>query len=69
MKSFFQETRRVIIAMIQHITYNEFLPILLGPKNMQMFGLSPLSGFEFFTQYNSSVDPRIANEVSDHFKF
>jgi len=60
----FEETRRVIIAMIQHITYNEFLPILLGPKNMQIFQLSPQVGFDFFTKYNASVDPRVANEYA-----
>jgi hypothetical protein len=50
--------------MIQHITYNEFLPVLLGGKNMKKFSLSSLTGFESFTGYNKSLDPRIANEVN-----
>ena len=49
----YQAARRMVIAEIQAITYNEFLPALLGPG-----ALSSYRG------YNAKVNPGIANEFS-----
>ena len=49
----FQAARRVVVAEIQKITYDEFLPALLGSR-----AISPYRG------YDSSINPTIYNEFS-----
>jgi hypothetical protein len=49
----FQQARAIVIAEIQAITYNEFLPSLLGNR-----ALEPYRG------YDATVNPNIANEFS-----
>ncbi|XP_066942094.1 chorion peroxidase-like [Macrobrachium rosenbergii] len=59
----FQEARRIVIAELQHITYNEWLPIIVGPNFMQSFGISTRSnGFSF--DYNPNFNPSMNNEFS-----
>lgn len=61
----YQEARRFVIAEIQHITYNEFLPILLGPIVMRDFNLEisrSRDGYSF--DYDPNTDPSIINEFS-----
>lgn len=49
----FQKARSLVIGELQAITYNEFLPALLGPASV-----GPYRG------YNPDVNPGIANEFS-----
>ena len=65
----YQEARRILIAQAQHITYNEWLPIVIGRKKMQELGLVPLSS-GFSQNYDANLNPSIVNEfVTAAFRF
>lgn len=58
----YHETRKIIGAVMQHITYEHWLPKVLGSRGMQLIGR--------YKGYNSSVDPSILNEfASAAFRF
>jgi len=59
----YQEARRVVVAELQHITYNEWLPIVLGMKYMQKFSMEPTEQ-GFIDSYNPQVNPTITNTFS-----
>ncbi|KAK3881472.1 hypothetical protein Pcinc_014084 [Petrolisthes cinctipes] len=59
----YQEARRINIAEMQHITYNEFLPGVLGPLVVEWLGLAPKKHGEFTNNY----DPNISVSISSEF--
>lgn len=58
----FQETRAILIAIYQHITYNDFLPLLIGDLTMNKHKLYPLK--EGYTKYNSSINMATINSFT-----
>ena len=59
----YQEARRILTAQMQHITYNEWLPIIIGREKMQELGLLPLQQ-GFSQDYNKNLNPSILNEFA-----
>ncbi|KAK8376103.1 hypothetical protein O3P69_008672 [Scylla paramamosain] len=59
----FQEARRIVVAELQHITFNEWLPIIVGRNFMDSFGIKVLNnGYSF--DYNANLNPNMNNEFS-----
>jgi peroxidase len=52
-EAIYQQARAIVIAEIQSITFNEFLPALLGP-----------GAIGTYQGYDPTIDPSIANEFS-----
>ncbi|XP_063533682.1 peroxidasin homolog [Cydia strobilella] len=59
----YQETRKIVGAMIQHITYREFLPIVLGQEVMRLFDLEPLKK-GYYKGYSPKINPSPASSFS-----
>lgn len=58
----YQETRHIIAAAVQHITLNEFLPLLLGEEMVQIHNLTVNPG------YKDDYDPNIHMGPSHAFQ-
>ena len=58
----FQEARKIIIALNQHITFNEFLPRVLGENLMELYNLELEK--DYFHRYDSTCQPDILNEFA-----
>lgn len=57
-ETLYQETRRIVIAQIQHITYSEFLPLLLSQTVMDDYKLKPTAKGHI-TSYDQNINGQI----------
>ncbi|XP_043601222.1 uncharacterized protein LOC122575829 isoform X2 [Bombus pyrosoma] len=64
-ETLYEESRRIVGAQLQHITYQEFIPIILGEQETNLRDLKPLrSGYRQWTVDDSNTDPSIANSFA-----
>jgi len=62
-ETIYQEARRIVAAQMQHIVYNEWLPIVLGKRCMEDNDLLPRrSGYA--SDYDPGLDATISNEFA-----
>nr|AZS64104.1 haem peroxidase [Lygus hesperus] len=65
----YQETRKIVTAQVQHITYKELLVPLLGEKIMESYDLKVRTS-AYSTIYDDTINPSIANNfATSSFRF
>ncbi|CAG0890251.1 unnamed protein product [Darwinula stevensoni] len=65
----YQETRHIMAAIVQHITYNEFLPMVLGKEVMEKYDLV-LEEDGYFDGYDPKINPSASDAfITSAFRF
>lgn len=59
----FLEARRIVQAEVQHISYNEWLPLVVGSETIQRFSLG-IRENGYSDDYNPDVNAAITSEFS-----
>jgi peroxidase len=59
----YQEARRILVAEMQHITYNEWLPIVLGTDYMDQLDVLPVT-HGHSNKYSAAINPTILNSFA-----
>nr|XP_045598236.1 peroxidase-like [Procambarus clarkii] len=62
-ETIYQETRRIVVAIYQHIIYNEWLPLVIGKDYMAENGLLPLR-YGYSRDYDGGLSAAILNEFA-----
>ncbi|XP_042893245.1 peroxidase-like isoform X1 [Penaeus japonicus] len=60
----FQETRRIVVAQLQHVTYKEYISSVLGCDLMKKFNLRPLKGEQRTKLYSAGINAAISAPFS-----
>ncbi len=58
----YEEARRLLIAIYQKITYEDYLVIILGKNQIKKHKLQSSKGH--YTKYDSKINPQLRNEIS-----
>ena len=59
----FQQARRIVIASLQHITFKEFLPLLMGSRSLDKHRLRLLD-HDYYKSYSLTTSGNVDNAVA-----
>ncbi|CAH2040203.1 unnamed protein product, partial [Iphiclides podalirius] len=62
----FQEARKIVIAEIQHITYQEWLPLNFGESYLRYYRITPTTLYS--RDYNPDVNPAVVGSFAAAFR-
>ncbi|CAH2009741.1 unnamed protein product [Acanthoscelides obtectus] len=60
----FQEARKIVIAELQTVLYNEFLPIVVGTEAIDLYDLRLQEGPIYAIDYDPIMEPSVSSEFT-----